>query len=83
MNRFMFHSLEFIKTDEVIVFGSWGDYSVEIKIDSGGVEVFLPDFDNDDPTMQVSVRKIFKEELLMEEEWKEDLKNLNTNGLMK
>ena len=40
MNRFMFHSLEFIKTDEVIVFGSWGDYSVEIKIDSDGVEVF-------------------------------------------
>ena len=64
----MFHSLEFIKTDEVIVFGSWGDYSVEVKIDSDGVEAFLPDFDNDDPTMQVSVRKIFKEELLKEEE---------------
>ena len=64
MNRFMFHSLEFIKQDEVCIFGAWGDYSIEVSINSDGVEVLMPDFDNEDPTMQVSVKKIFKEELL-------------------
>ena len=64
MNRFMFHSLEFIKQDEICIFGAWGDYTIEVTINSDGVDVSMPDFDNDDPVMQVSVRKIFKEEFL-------------------
>tara|TARA_B100001250_G_C19757546_1_gene770876 strand:- start:793 stop:1008 length:216 start_codon:yes stop_codon:yes gene_type:complete len=64
MNRFMFHSLEFIKQDEICIFGAWGDYTIEVTINSDGVDVSMPDFDNDDPIMQVSVRKIFKEEFL-------------------
>lgn len=64
MNKFLFHSLEFIKQDEVLIYGAWGDYSIEVTINSDGVDVSMPDFDNDDPMMQVSVRKIFKEEFL-------------------
>ena len=60
----MFHSLEFIKQDEICIFGAWGDYTIEVTINSDGVDVSMPDFDNDDPVMQVSVRKIFKEEFL-------------------
>ena len=60
----MFHSLEFIKQDEICIFGAWGDYTIEVTINSDGVDVSMPDFDNDDPIMQVSVRKIFKEEFL-------------------
>ncbi len=72
MNNFMFHSLEFIKTDEVLIYGAWGDYSIEVSINSDGVEVFMPDFDNDDPKMQVSVRKIFKDEFLNDGEESEE-----------
>ena len=64
MNKFLFHSLEFIKQDEILIYGAWGDYSIEVTINSDGVDVSMPDFDNDDPMMQVSVRKIFKEEFL-------------------
>lgn len=66
MNKFMFHSLEFIQVDEIIIYGSWGDYSLEVKINSNGVEVLLPDFDNEDSEQLVAVRKIFKEEFLKE-----------------
>ena len=62
MNRFMFHSLEFIKQDEVCIFGAWGDYSIEISITSDGVEVLMPDFDKEDPTTAINVKKIFKDE---------------------
>ena len=43
MNKFLFHSLEFIKQDEVLIFGAWGDYSLEVTINSDGIEVLLPD----------------------------------------
>ena len=62
MNRFMFHSLEFIKQDEVCIFGAWGDYSIEVRITSDGVEVLMPDFDKEDPTTAINVKKIFKDE---------------------
>ena len=64
MNTFLFHSLEFIKQDEVLIYGAWGDYSIEITINSDGVEVSMPDFDSQDPMTQESVRKIFKDEFL-------------------
>ena len=66
MNNFIFHSLEFIKTDEICIFGAWGDYSVEISINSEGVEVLLPDYDDKDTDLKVNVKKIFKEDFINE-----------------
>tara|TARA_B100000287_G_C20494466_1_gene726438 strand:- start:567 stop:779 length:213 start_codon:yes stop_codon:yes gene_type:complete len=64
MNSFMFHSLECVKTDEIIIYGTYGDYSIEVKINSDGVEVFIPDYDKEDPSLVTNVKKIFKDELI-------------------
>ena len=66
MNNFIFHSLEFIKTDEICIFGAWGDYSVEISINSEGGEVLLPDYDDKDPDLKTNLKKIFKEDFINE-----------------
>lgn len=66
MNNFMFHSLEFLKTDEVCVFGAWGDYSVEILINSEGIEVLLPDYDDKDPNLKANIKKVFKDDFINE-----------------
>tara|TARA_R100000734_G_C3206752_1_gene23481 strand:+ start:254 stop:454 length:201 start_codon:yes stop_codon:yes gene_type:complete len=66
MNNFMFHSFEFIRTDEICIFGAWGDYSVEVTINSKGVEVCLPDYDAKDPNTVTNIKKIFKDEFINE-----------------
>lgn len=45
---FLFHSLEFNRTDSVIIYGSVGDYSVEITIATEGIRIEFPDRDDAD-----------------------------------
>ena len=45
---FMFHSLEFNRTDSVTIFGSVGDYSVEVTIETDGIKIEFPDRDETD-----------------------------------
>ena len=66
MNKFLFHYLEFIKQDEVLIFGAWGDYSLEVTINSDGIEVLLPDYDKKDPTIAMNVKKIFKDDFFQD-----------------
>jgi hypothetical protein len=48
---FMFHSLEFNRTDSVTIFGSVGDYSVEVTIETDGIKVEFPDRDEPDTSI--------------------------------
>jgi len=43
---FLFHSLEFNRTDSVTIYGSVGDYSVEVTISTEGIKVEFPDRDD-------------------------------------
>ena len=62
----MFPSFEQLKTDEVCIYGTWGDYSVEILINSTGVEVVLPDNDKNDPDIVNTVKKMAIAEFINE-----------------
>ena len=45
---FLFHSLEFNRTDSVTIFGSVGDFSVEVTIETDGIKIEFPDRDDTD-----------------------------------
>lgn len=45
---FLFHSLEFNRTDSVTIYGSVGDFSVEITVETGGIKIEFPDRDDKD-----------------------------------
>ena len=45
---FLFHSLEFNRTDPVTIFGSVGDFSVEVTIETDGIKIEFPDRDDTD-----------------------------------
>ena len=45
---FLFHYLEFNRTDSVTIFGSVGDFSVEVTIETDGIKIEFPDRDDTD-----------------------------------
>lgn len=45
---FMFHSLEFNRTDSITIYGSVGDFSVEVTIETDGIKIEFPDRDETD-----------------------------------
>ena len=45
---FLFHSLEFNRTDSVTIYGSVGDFSVEITVETSGIKIEFPDRDDKD-----------------------------------
>jgi hypothetical protein len=55
---FMFHSLEFNRTDSVTIFGSVGDYSVEVTIETDGIKVEFPDRDEPDTSITTGLLSI-------------------------
>tara|TARA_B100001939_G_C16552946_1_gene451081 strand:- start:62 stop:241 length:180 start_codon:yes stop_codon:yes gene_type:complete len=43
MNNFLFHGLEFLTTDSILITGTIGGKSIEIVVDEAGVNVLYND----------------------------------------
>lgn len=52
---FLFHSLEFNRTDSVTIFGAVGDFSVEVTIETDGIKVEFPDRDDKDAAIKTGL----------------------------
>lgn len=52
---FLFHSLEFNRTDSVTIFGAVGDFSVEVTIETDGIKVEFPDRDDTDAAIKTGL----------------------------